>query len=282
MTVGEAVTRSIAATMLLMVAMFVLNLTVFSHLQHLVSQQRLQDEFAAQLAAGTAPVSEGAFDDVLLSDGVPVGIMEIPSKNFYEVIVEGTASAETALGVGHRRDTVLPGQAGVSVLMARSSAFGGPFSVIQSLSPGEIVTVRTGQGLQTFEVIGLRYAGDPTPPNLVAGESRLILQTSRGAPYIPAGVAYVDARLTSETQPAGARMTMPGTLPLEDTALATDIRTPWMLVFALQFLIVAEVAAVWSFRRFGAQKTWIVFVPVLALAGFLVADQITRLLPNLL
>lgn len=53
-------------------------------------------------------------------------------------------------------------------------------------------------------------------------------------------------------------------------------------MFALQFLIVAELAAVWAFRRFGAQRTWIVFVPVLLLAGFLVAHQVTLLLPNLL
>jgi sortase (surface protein transpeptidase) len=282
LTRGEALARSIAATVALMLLVFVLNLTVFSHLQHHVSQQRLSDEFRLQLQAGTAPVSEGTFDDVLLADGAPVAIMEIPSVGFYEVVVEGSSSAETALGVAHRRDTVLPGQAGVSYLMARSAAFGGPFSVIPSLDPGETILVRTGQGLQTFEVIGVRYAGDPTPPNLAAGESRLILQTSRGAPYVPSGIVYVDARLVSDTQPAGARMTTPGLLPPEDKAMATDTTTVWALVFALQFLIAVEIAAVWSFRRFGSQKTWIVFVPVLALSGFFIADQVMRLLPNLL
>ncbi|MFG6504472.1 sortase [Microbacterium sp. P05] len=265
-----------------MVVMFILNLTVFSHVQHLVSQQRLSDEFRAQLAAGTAPVSEGDFNDVLLADGVPVGILEIPSIGMYEVIVEGTSSAETATGIGHQRDTVLPGQSGVTKLAGRAAAYGGPFSGISSLSPGDTITVRTGQGLQQFEVLGLRYAGDPTPPNPVPGESRMILMTARGAPYIPTGVAYVDARLVSETQDAGARQTTPITLPPEAKPLATDTTTVWALVFALQFLLVIEVAAVWAFRRFGAQRTWIVFLPVLLLAGFLVADQTTRLLPNLL
>ena len=64
--------------------------------------------------------------------------------------------------------------------------------------------------------------------------------------------------------------------------MATDTTTVWALVFAIQFLIAAELAAVWAFRRFGAQRTWIVFVPVLLLAGFLAANQVTLLLPNLL
>ena len=116
----------------------------------------------------------------------------------------------------------------------------------------------------------------------VRGESRLILMTARGAPFVPSGVAYVDAKLEGTALPAGARQTTSATLPVEDKALATDTTTVWALVFALQFLLVAEAAAAWAFRRVGPQKTWIVFVPVLLLASVLVTDQLVRLLPNLL
>lgn len=282
LTVTEAVVRAVVAMAAALTLGFVLNVTVFSHVQHLVSQQRLADQYREQLLAGTAPVSEYTFDENLLVDGAPVGIMEIPKLGLHEVIVEGTSSAETAQGIGHQRDSILPGQAGVSFLQARSAAFGGPFSGIQSLSPGDAITVRTGQGLQEFAVVGVRYAGDPTLPNLRPGESRLVLMTARGAPYIPTGVAYVDARLVGPAQPRGVRVTTTAALPLEQRPMATDTTTAWALVFALQFLIVAELAAVWAFRRFGAQRTWIVFVPVLLLAGFLVAHQVTLLLPNLL
>lgn len=282
LTATESIARAVVAMAAILTLMFVLNVTVFSHVQHLVSQQRLGDEFRAQLLAGTAPVSEYTFDDDLVADGAPVGIMEIPSLGLHEVIVEGSSSVETAQGIGHQRDTILPGQAGVSTLMARNGAFGGPFSGIQSLSPGDAITVRTGQGLQEFSVVGVRYAGDPTLPNLKAGESRLVLMTSRGAPYVPSGVAYVDARLVGTAQPRGARVTATAALPPEQRPLATDTTTVWALVFAVQFFIAAELAAVWAFRRFGAQRTWIVFVPVLLLAGFLVTQQITLLLPNLL
>ncbi|WP_052672032.1 sortase domain-bontaining protein [uncultured Microbacterium sp.] len=270
---------ALVATLLLM---FILDLLVFGPIQHLAAQQQLRDSFRSQLSAGTAPVSEGDYNNVLLADGAPVAILSIPRLGVSEVIVEGTSSADLRLGPGHRRDTVLPGQAGVSVIMGRAAGFGGPFSGLQALQPGDQFEVRTGQGLSTFVVIGLRYAGDPTPPAPVAGESRVILMTARGLPFVPVGVAYVDARLVGDAQTAGTRQTTSLTLPPSDTAMATDTSTVWALVFALQFLVAAEIAAVWSFRRVGPRKTWIVLVPILVLANLFVADQLVRLLPNLL
>jgi sortase A len=279
---GQLYARSALALVAALFFAFALNLMVLSHLQHAVSQQQLTDTYREQLAAGTAPVSAGAFDATLLPEGAPVAIIEIPALGLREVIVEGSSSAETKSGPAHRRDTVLPGQAGVSVVMGRAAAYGGPFSRIQELAPGEAFTVLTGQGLQEFEVIGVRYAGDPSPPSPVMGESRLILETARGAGFIPTGTARVDAELVSTTQPAGARQISFAMLAPEEKEMATDTTTVWALVFALQFFVLAEVVAVWAYRRIGAQKVWVVFVPVMFLAGLLVADQVTRLLPNLL
>jgi sortase A len=261
---------------------FVANVTVLSQVQNLVSQQLLSNEFRQQLAEGTAPVSEGDFDDVLLRDGAPVAVIDIPQLDVHDVIVEGTSGEALKAGPGHRRDTVLPGQQGVSVIMARAAAYGGAFGRIQELAPGDSFTVRTGQGEQVFEVIGVRYAGDPTLPSPKAGESRLILQTARGVPFMPAGIAYVDARLRSEVQDSGLRQTTSATLPPSHKAMATDTSTMWVLVFALQFLVVAQLAAVWAFRHIGGQKTWVVFVPVGVLAVLYVGNQLTLLLPNLL
>ncbi|WP_245741537.1 sortase [Herbiconiux ginsengi] len=279
---SQLLLRSCLALVAAVLLAFAVNLMVLSHLQHLVAQQQLTDAFRAQLSAGTAPVSEGAFDDTLLPDGAPVALIQIPAIGVNEVVVEGTTSGELTSGPGHRRDTVLPGQEGVSVIMGRAAAYGGPFSRIQELAPGETFTVLTGQGEQKFEVIGVRYAGDLAPPSPIAGESRLILETARGAAFIPTGVARVDAHLVSETEPAGARQSSFRTLPSQSLELATDTSTVWALVFALQFFVIAEIAAVWSYRRIGAQKMWVVFVPVMVLGGLLIADQVTRLLPNML
>jgi LPXTG-site transpeptidase (sortase) family protein len=259
-----------------------LNVMVVGQVRHLVAQQQLSDTFIEQLKVGTAPVSEGDFNDVLLADGAPIGIIEIPRLGIREVIVEGTDSGTTQLGPGHRRDTSLPGQAGESVIMGRAAGYGGTFGRIQELAPGDEFTIVTGQGEQKFEVIGLRYAGDPSPPRLVSGESRVILTTARGAPYAPSGIARVDAELVSDTQPAGVRQTRFATLPQADLPMQGDTSMVWALVFALQLLVVVEVAAVWAYRNVGPQRTWIVFVPLTVFAGLWVSGEIVRLLPNLL
>jgi Sortase (surface protein transpeptidase) len=265
-----------------LLAAFLIDLVGLSHLQHLVAQQQARDLFAAQLAEGTAPVDEGDVDAVLLGDGAPVARLEIPALGINEIIGEGTTSSVLTKGPGHRRDTPLPGQGGVSVIMGRASAFGGPFARIQELPPGEAISVVTGQGEQLFRVIGVRYAGDPAPAAPASGRSRMVLETARGGPYLPLGVVRVDAELVSATQANGARLTSYLTLPANARELAGDPTTIWALVFALQFLVLAEVAAVYAYRRFSWARTWVVFVPVLTLGCLLAADQLVRLLPNLL
>lgn len=261
---------------------FLVNLVGLSQLQHLISQQQLRGQFTEELASGTAPVSEGDYNGVLLPDGVPVGRIEIPAIGVSEIIVEGTGSGTLTAGPGHRRDTVLPGQAGVSVILARANAYGGSFGHIQELPPGETISVITGQGESIFKVRGVRYAGDPAPAPIASDQSRLVLVTARGAPYAPSGVVRVDAELVSKVQAPGARQTNYYTLPTAQRELGSDLSTLWALVFALQFLLLAVALALYSWRLVGGAKAWVVCAPVLLLAGILVADQITRLLPNLI
>lgn len=278
----ETLIRSIIAIIAIMLLAFVINLMLISHIQYAAHQQQLTDHLKAQLAAGVAPVSEGDVDDVLLPDGVPVAKISAPSIGLETIVVEGTSSGDTMKGPGHRRDTALPGQSGVTVIMGRASAYGGPFGKIQNLQSGDVITVITGQGEHTYEVMGLRYAGDPSPPPITAGTSRMVLESARGLPYAPSGAMYVDARLTSEVQPNGPRQTNYFTLPPEDKSLATDTTTVWALVFAVQVLIVAEIGLLWAVRRIGPRQAWTVFLPVVVLTGFVITDQVIRLLPNLL
>lgn len=278
----EQIIRGILRVFSALLLTFVLNATVIGHVQHLVAQQQLGDAFREDLKEGVAAVSEGDVHDVLLPDGAPVAALSIPALDLSEIVAEGTDSATLQSGPGHRRDTVLPGQAGVSIIMGRAAAYGGPFSRIQELAPGDEFSVVTGQGEHTYQVIGVRYAGDPAPPPPRAGEGRIILTTARGAPYAPTGVARVDARLVSDVQPAGPRLTNSVTLPESDRELRGDSSMAWALVFALQFLIIVEIGAVWAYRRIGPRQTWIVFVPVTILASLLVTNEVIRLLPNLL
>lgn len=282
LTPRERLLRGSLGMIAALIFAFLAHVTVVGQLQHLAAQQQLTDTFRLQLAEGTAPVSEGTVDKVLLADGAPVALLTIPSIGVREIVVEGSDSATTRRGPGHRRDTVLPGQAGVSVIMGRAAAYGAPFARIQELRPGQEFSVLTGQGESTYSVIGVRYAKDPAPSPPRADQSRLILETARGLAFVPNGIARVDAELISETFPAGQRQTSFATLPPTHREFATDATGVWALVFALQLLIVIELAAVWLLPRIGGRKTWIVFVPVGLLSGLYVADQAVRLLPNLL
>jgi LPXTG-site transpeptidase (sortase) family protein len=274
----------IRSVLLLVVATqvgFLFHLVGYSQLRHAVRQAQLRSELTSELAAGIAPVSEGTFENVLLLDGAPVARISIPSLGVDEIVVEGTSADTLMSGPGHRRDTVLPGQAGTSVLLGRAWAYGGPFNKIQELAPGESISVVTGQGESLFKVLGVRYAGDPAPAAVVVGKGRLTLQTARGFPFLPTATVFVDAELVSDVQAVGRRATSFAQLPASNKAMASDTSTLWALVFALQFLIVAEVGSVYAWVRFGRAKTWLVATPVLILAFLLVFDQVTKLLPNL-
>jgi len=267
---------------LILIVLFIANVTLFSQLFHMVEQTRLRTLFADQLAGATAPTSEVNFNKVMLAQGDPVAIIQIPAIGVNDVVVEGTDSASLRSGPGHRRDTVLPGQQGVSVLMGRAAAYGGPFGRLQELPTGAKINVITAQGVQKFRSLGIRYAGDYSLPPVAAGQSRLVLQTARGSAFNPQGLARLDAELVSPVQPAGVRVTTFADVPREDREFGFDLRYGWALVLALQLLIIAEIAAIWCYRKFGARGTYLVFTPVLLLAVILVMDQTTRLLPNLL
>ena len=381
----ELLQRNVLMFVAVTIAMFLTNLFVFSHIQHAASQEQLRVAFTDDLALATAPTSEGDENLVLLADGDPVAFLEIPEIGVSEVVVEGTDSTALRSGPGHRRDTVLPGQAGTSVIMGRASAFGGPFGSIHILKPGTLFSVVTGQGQHTYKVIGMRYAGEPEPAPPGEGVSRIVLETGRGLPYSPNGVTRVDAQMvatsltysspgslaglpipcisvspsttatptpetsasaspdpgsTPSAQPssssspattaskpgdcvpasavapspsgspsetpqpeattapdiatgsstfdnsvlayaAGARLTSVQTLPLEHRVMASDVSTVWALVFALQFLVLVEIAIVWSVRRFGMRKAWVAGIPLVLLASILASDQFVRMLPNL-
>jgi len=197
LTPREILQRNILAFVAVTMAMFLSNLFVFSHIQHASSQELLRASFTDKLALATAPTSEGDENLILLADGTPVAYIEIPEIGVGEVVVEGTDSTALRSGPGHRRDTVLPGQNGTSVIMGRSSAFGGPFASIHTLKPGTLFSVVTGQGQHTYKVIGMRYAGEPEPAPATEGVSRLVLETGRGLPYSPSGVTRVDAQMIS-------------------------------------------------------------------------------------
>ncbi|SHI13610.1 sortase [Streptomyces sp. 3214.6] len=278
--------RHLARGGLLALAALLLGITaqllLVSGAQEHSAQHAAFDELRGQLALGTAPVAQTDQQGRLLAPGTPVALVAVPRLGMSQVVLEGTDSTVLTDGPGHRRDTPLPGQAGTSVLMGRAAAYGGPFGRLSSLTEGDRFTVTTGQGRATYQVLDLRRAGDPAPAPPAAGRGRLVLVTATGPRFMPAGVLRVDADLVSAPFQTPAAVIRSGTLPGSEEPLARPAGVPWPLVMWLQALLLASVAAVWAWHRWGRHQTWIVFAPVVAVLGLQVATRTTELLPNLL
>ncbi|WP_236788875.1 sortase domain-bontaining protein [Amycolatopsis sp. GM8] len=256
-------------------------LVLIGGLQHNRDQDVAYTAFRTQLANATAPVGPLGQDGHLLESGTPVALLSIPRLDLSQVIGEGTSAEALKSGPGHRRDTVLPGQPGASVVMARRAGFGGPFQRIGELASGDQITVTTGQGQYRFQVLGVRHAGDPQPAAVGKNEGRLTLVTADGPPYLPTDVLRVDAALTG-TPVAGSGLLPAYALPDDEQAMAGDRGALVPLVSWAFVLLLAAAGVVYTHQRLGLWQGWVIGVPVLGALGLAVADAIASMLPNLL
>jgi len=261
---------------------FVAHVTLVGSLQHSRSQYVLYQELRSELALATAPLGQLDVNGVLVPNGTAVGLLEIKSVGINEVFVQGTLPGDLMEGPGHRRDTVMPGQQGTSVIMGRQATYGGPFSGIAALSIGDRITITTAQGKSQFEVFNIRREGDLLPEPLKSGEGRLELVTADGVPLAPSGTLYVDAALTSEVKDTPAPVFTEAVLDPAESAMASDPDGWFAWLFWLQWLVVAAVAVRWVRGKWGMWQTWVVSVPVLLALGAATAGAAMSMLPNLL
>jgi LPXTG-site transpeptidase (sortase) family protein len=260
----------------------VLQATVVSPLREARDQHVAYDAFRSDLANGTAPVGQVGTDDHLLDPGTAVAIVWIPELGVDDVVLEGTTSQVMLSGPGHRRDTVLPGQAGASVVMGRQSTFGGPFRHLDDLTAGSRIVTVTGQGTATYRVTGVRHRGSPLPAVLEPGQGRLTLVSASGTPFLPDDVVRVDATLvgTPFTTPVATLSTQE--LTGAELAFAGDPEAwPW-LVLALGALVVVLVGRTFLASWWGRWHAWLVCLPVVLLVALLAGQETFVLLPNLL
>lgn len=236
-------------------------------------------ELRTELAAATAPTG-GAVDP-----GRPVALLTIPSLGREMVVVEGTASGDLLAGPGHRRDSPLPGQEGVSLVYGRARAYGGPFGDLTRLKSGDTMTALTQQGKATFRVDGVRRAGDPVPPPVPAGGGRLTLVTAEGQEGPLSGltagsVVYVDASLQGKAFVAA--WGRPAAVPQAERAMAADPSALPLLVLCLGALLAVVVWVGLARRRWPNSLVWVVTAPVVLALAWSTTDVVMRLLPNLL
>lgn len=259
-----------------------------------VQEQRSQQQLYAQFREALTP-TKGAAIGGDIPPGTPVALMNLPAIGLHDVmLVEGTSSGDLRDGPGHRRDTPLPGQPGVSVLMGRSVAYGAPFREIANLSAGDSLTFRTGQGKFVYQVMGVRRAGDPLPVQLAAGGSRVVLVSSEGSGWqqgwAPDHVVYVDAQLVQADTGNGSKSATPvpspagrpSVVPPVEQAMQGDTSALFPLVLWLQALVLVAVGCAWGRGRWGRWQIWLVGLPLVLAVMWGATDCALELLPNLL
>lgn len=270
------------ATLAALAAWMLLFLGPMSALKEGHEQSTLYAKFRGSLASGVTPPAPFAPNSVL-HEGDPVAILSIPAIGMSrEVVVEGTTSKDLESGPGHWPGTVLPGEAGVSGMLGRAFGYGGPFSNIGKLKPGDDVYVTTGQGRYTYTVVDARGPGQPIPGSLAAAKAQLTLVTAANNGWhnlwVPTHAIYVDTVIKGTP---GADAT--GSTPVSaDAPMKSDTSNLIELVLWLQLMLIAVLALVWSATKWPRRQVWVVGAPVIIAVLWGVSLTFTQLLPNLL
>ena len=267
---------STTATMIAIVCLWMAGQLLFlSSFSEGRAQDLLYREFRVDVASATAPI--GPTTPV----GEPVALLSIPRIGVSQVVVEGTASGDTLAGPGHLRKTVLPGQAGTSVVMGRAATYGAPFRDLAKLRPGDDISVVMAQGEVHYKVVNVRRAGDPYSQPLPAGGARLVLETGEGsgllASFTPSSVVYVDADAPQGFIPPSG---LPETVPDPELVMHSDHGAYPLLALHLALLLAVTLGVVAARQRWSAPLVWVVATPVALALAWSTTDVVMRLLPN--
>jgi len=261
---------------------FLGQLLIVSHVQYESAQFKANETFRFELANGTAPVGQVDSEGNLIEQGAPVAVLTIKKIDVKEIVLEGTSSAVTVDGPGHRRDTVLPGQAGISVIYGRQSAYSGVFSRLGELEVGDKIEAITGQGESSYTVSNIRRAGDVATNQLGSSMGRLTLVSTSGIPFFASDVIRVEATLDGSPKPTPNRIIPNRAIADNESALASNLDALTPLIFMTQLLIVVLIAINWLSRKWGRVQSWIAGAPAVVFLGGVWSSQIIQLLPNLL
>ncbi|MFQ5947262.1 MAG: sortase, partial [Acidimicrobiia bacterium] len=88
-----------------------------------------------------------------LQPGDALGRIIIRKADVDWTVVEGVGRSDLRKGVGHMPATPVPGQPGNAVLSGHRTTYGAPFSHLDRLEPGDVITVETGVGIHVYQVV---------------------------------------------------------------------------------------------------------------------------------
>ena len=234
------------------------------------------------LANGTAPISPSRpyNPKKLLAVGSPVAIVQIPALHIQDVVLKGTTGAVLEGGPGHQRDTPMPGQVGISVILGRRPPTAGRSAGWPAWP--RVTTSRSSPGRPWPATGWSTCAGrDPRCRSARVRAGRMVLVTADGAPLVPTGMLYVDADLISK--PSRPRRVLTSATCRRARTRSAPIRRPGCRSRSGgSCCVIVAAALAWLWNAWGRWQTWLVAVPVVGFIVLSVADQVTRLLPNLM
>jgi sortase A len=246
-----------------------------SNLEEARSQHMLLNRFAAGLPTGTvdqlgAPIPLGS----------PVALIEIPTLNLRQVVVEGASPDDLKSGPGHLPVSSLPGEVGNVVILGRHAGFGGPFRGLGGMHVGDKIVVTTGQGAFAYDVTGVTPAPrEQTSFFQPTADSTLTLVTS-------ASISPWSDRIAVTAKLEGAALGIPyrPISVIGDSALGTGgdpLGYPLAFVWGV-VLVGAIMGARRLYRRWTSLAAYLVSAPVILLLIWMTCENLARVLPGTL
>lgn len=185
---------SVLAGVMVVGAVGLLGYPTYTDIRASREQKQLSKEFTTDAKvkqayqAAVQPAAAGQ-TKVVLAEGSPVTRIQIPKLHVDTVVVQGTSNQALAAGAGHYPQTPLPCSSTGNVGIAGHRTMNGhPFQNLDSLAPGDKVTLITPFQSCTYQVVASvdghanPYVTDPNDWTVIAQTAQPMLTMSTCTP----------------------------------------------------------------------------------------------------
>ena len=256
---------------------------------HRAASRRIPPDHAAagpsvDRGAAGPPAAGGA--EPPPSIGQPVARMRIPAIGLDQVVVEGTGSAQLAVGPGHYPGTAPLGTRGNAAVAGHRTTHGRPFYDLNLLAVGDPIVVTTVRGTFVYRVATSEVVAPADVAVLAPSPVAELTLTTCTPRYSAAQRLVVVARMAVRTVPAPSPATAAptrvagaaGTDPVDQVGA-------WVALAAWGLACVALVLVTRYLRRRASRRGWlapaVAALPALVLLFFLFGALDSLLPPSL-